>query len=88
MPGTDGQPHWLTDEEQQAWRATVQLSQCLLAKVLELDPVTRPLARDRCRGLIDRDAQIVSYNRKRFQVSVRRNVDMEHGLSPLREDAG
>ena len=23
MPGTDGQPEWLTDEEQQAWRATV-----------------------------------------------------------------
>ena len=33
MPGTDGQPHWLTDEEQQAWRATVQLSQLLLRQL-------------------------------------------------------
>ena len=30
MAGTDGQPRWLTDEEQQAWRATVNLSQLLL----------------------------------------------------------
>jgi DNA-binding MarR family transcriptional regulator len=33
MPGTDGQPHWLTDEEQQAWRATVQLSMLLLRQL-------------------------------------------------------
>ena len=33
MPGTDGQPNWLTDEEQQAWRATVQLSQLLLRQL-------------------------------------------------------
>jgi DNA-binding MarR family transcriptional regulator len=33
MPGTDGQPHWLTDEQQQAWRATVQLSQLLLRQL-------------------------------------------------------
>ena len=33
MPGTDGQPRWLTDEEQQAWRATVQLSQLLLRQL-------------------------------------------------------
>jgi DNA-binding MarR family transcriptional regulator len=33
MPGTDGQPQWLTDEEQQAWRATVQLSQLLLRQL-------------------------------------------------------
>ena len=33
MPGTNGQPHWLTDEEQQAWRATVQLSQLLLRQL-------------------------------------------------------
>ena len=33
MPGTDGQPHWLTDEDQQAWRATVQLSQLLLRQL-------------------------------------------------------
>ena len=33
MPGTDGQPHWLTDEEQQAWRATVQLSQLLMRQL-------------------------------------------------------
>jgi DNA-binding MarR family transcriptional regulator len=33
MPGTDGQPQWLTEEEQQAWRATVQLSQLLLRQL-------------------------------------------------------
>jgi DNA-binding MarR family transcriptional regulator len=33
MPGTNGQPNWLTDEEQQAWRATVQLSQLLLRQL-------------------------------------------------------
>jgi DNA-binding MarR family transcriptional regulator len=33
MPGTDGQPRWLTDEEQQAWRATVRLSQLLLRQL-------------------------------------------------------
>jgi DNA-binding MarR family transcriptional regulator len=33
MPGTEGQPYWLTDEEQQAWRATVQLSQLLLRQL-------------------------------------------------------
>jgi len=33
MPGTDGQPRWLTSEEQQAWRATVQLSQLLLRQL-------------------------------------------------------
>ena len=33
MPGTDGPPRWLTDEEQQAWRATVQLSQLLLRQL-------------------------------------------------------
>jgi DNA-binding MarR family transcriptional regulator len=33
MPGTDGQPRWLTDEEQQAWRATVHLSQLLLRQL-------------------------------------------------------
>ena len=33
MPGTNGQPHWLTDEEQQAWRATVQLSQLLMRQL-------------------------------------------------------
>src|SRR5579871_2756885 len=33
MPGTEGQPNWLTDEEQQAWRATVQLSQLLLRQL-------------------------------------------------------
>jgi len=30
MPGMDGQARWLTDEEQQAWRATVQLSHLLM----------------------------------------------------------
>src|SRR6202020_2253625 len=33
MPGTDGQPRWLTDEEEQAWRATVQLSTLLLRQL-------------------------------------------------------
>jgi len=50
MPGTDGQPHWLTDEEQQAWRATVQLSQLLLR---QLD---RDLA---AHGLNSRDYEIL-----------------------------
>jgi DNA-binding MarR family transcriptional regulator len=50
MPGTDGQPHWLTDEEQQAWRATVQLSQLLL----------RQLDRDlTAHGLNGRDYEIL-----------------------------
>ena len=50
MPGTDGQPHWLTDEEQQAWRATVQLSQLLL----------RQLDRDlNAHGLNGRDYEIL-----------------------------
>ena len=33
MPDTDGQPHWLTAEEQQAWRATVRLSTLLLRQL-------------------------------------------------------
>ncbi len=33
MPGTDGQPQWLTDEEQQAWRATVQLGHLLMRQL-------------------------------------------------------
>jgi DNA-binding MarR family transcriptional regulator len=50
MPGTDGQPHWLTDEEQQAWRATVQLSQLLLRQ-LDRDLVAH--------GLNGRDYEIL-----------------------------
>jgi len=50
MPGTDGQPQWLTDEEQQAWRATVQLSHMLMR---QLD---RDLARH---GLNGRDYEIL-----------------------------
>ena len=50
MPGTEGQPNWLTDEEQQAWRATVQLSQLLLR---QLD---RELAQH---GLNDHDYEIL-----------------------------
>src|SRR5262245_13030889 len=50
MPGTDGQPRWLTDEEQQAWRATVHLSQLLL----------RQLDRDlTAHGLNGRDYEIL-----------------------------
>ena len=33
MPGTDDRPRWLSDEEQQAWRATVHLSQLLLRQL-------------------------------------------------------
>ena len=33
MPGTDGPSEWLSDEEQQAWRATVQLSQLLMRQL-------------------------------------------------------
>jgi DNA-binding MarR family transcriptional regulator len=33
MSGTDGQARWLTDEEQQAWRATVHLSQLLMRQL-------------------------------------------------------
>jgi DNA-binding MarR family transcriptional regulator len=33
MSGSDGQPRWLTDEEQQAWRATVHLSQLLMRQL-------------------------------------------------------
>jgi len=33
MPGTDERPRWLTDEEQQAWRATVHLSQLLMRQL-------------------------------------------------------
>ena len=50
MPGTNGQPHWLTDEEQQAWRATVQLSQMLLRQ-LDRDLTTH--------GLNGRDYEIL-----------------------------
>jgi DNA-binding MarR family transcriptional regulator len=50
MPGKDGRPHWLTDEEQQAWRATVQLSQLLM----------RQLDRDlTAHGLNSRDYEIL-----------------------------
>ena len=50
MPGTDGQPNWLTDDEQQAWRATVQLSQLLLRQ-LDRDLVAH--------GLNGRDYEIL-----------------------------
>jgi len=33
MPDADGRPRWLTDDEQQAWRATVHLSQLLLRQL-------------------------------------------------------
>src|ERR1700724_3086899 len=50
MPGTDDRPRWLSDEEQQAWRATVQLSTLLLR---QLD---RELA---AHGLNGRDYEIL-----------------------------
>ena len=33
MPGTDGQPRWLSHDEQQAWRATINLSQLLMRQL-------------------------------------------------------
>src|SRR6201998_3912933 len=33
MPGTEGRPNWLSDEEQQAWRAPVHLSQLLMRQL-------------------------------------------------------
>ena len=33
MPGTDGEPRWLSPDEQQAWRATVHLSQLLFRQL-------------------------------------------------------
>ena len=50
MPGTNGRPRWLTDDEQQAWRATVNLSQLLF----------RQLDRDlNVHGLNSRDYEIL-----------------------------
>jgi DNA-binding MarR family transcriptional regulator len=50
MPGTDGRPRWLTDDEQRAWRATVNLSQLLM----------RQLDRDlNAHGLNSRDYEIL-----------------------------
>jgi DNA-binding MarR family transcriptional regulator len=50
MPGTDGQPRWLSPDEQQAWRATVHLSQLLF----------RQLDRDlNAQGLNQRDYEIL-----------------------------
>jgi DNA-binding MarR family transcriptional regulator len=50
MPDADGQPRWLTDEEQQAWRATIQLSQLLLRQ-LDRDLIAH--------GLNSRDYEIL-----------------------------
>jgi DNA-binding MarR family transcriptional regulator len=33
MSGTNGEPRWLNDDEQQAWRATVHLSQLLMRQL-------------------------------------------------------
>ncbi len=33
MPGTDGRPRWLNEDEQQAWRATVRLAQLLIRQL-------------------------------------------------------
>jgi DNA-binding MarR family transcriptional regulator len=44
MPGTDGQPRWLNPDEQQAWRATVHLSQ-LLFRQLDRDLNAQGLSR-------------------------------------------
>jgi DNA-binding MarR family transcriptional regulator len=50
MPGTDERPRWLTDDEQHAWRATVNLSQLLM----------RQLDRDlNVHGLNGRDYEIL-----------------------------
>src|SRR5260370_15127362 len=50
MPGTDGQPNWLTDEEQRAGRATGQLSPLLLRQ-LDRDLIAQ--------GLNGRDYEIL-----------------------------
>ena len=50
MPGTKGEPRWLTQDEQQAWRAIVHLSQLL----------TRQLDRDlNAHGLSGHDYEIL-----------------------------
>src|ERR1700757_3709048 len=50
MPGTDGRTRWLSADEQQAWRATVHLSQLLM----------RQLDRDlNAHGLNGRDYEIL-----------------------------
>ena len=50
MPGTKGEPRWLNQDEQQAWRATVHLSQLLM----------RQLDRDlNAHGLSGRDYEIL-----------------------------
>ncbi len=50
MPGTNGEPRWLTADEQHAWRATVNLSQLLM----------RQLDRDlNVHGLTGRDYEIL-----------------------------
>jgi DNA-binding MarR family transcriptional regulator len=33
MPGTEGEPRWLSPDEQLAWRATIQLSQLLMRQL-------------------------------------------------------
>jgi len=33
MPGRNGAPRWLTEEEQQAWRATINLTQLLMRQL-------------------------------------------------------
>ena len=43
MSGTNGEPRWLNDDEQQAWRATVHLSQ-LLMRQLDRDLSTHGLS--------------------------------------------
>src|SRR5271156_4657693 len=50
MAGTDGEPRWLTDEEQQAWRGPANPSQLLLR---QLDPQLAP------HGLNGRDYEIL-----------------------------
>ena len=72
MPGTNGQPRWLSPDEQQAWRATVHLSQLLMRQLdrdlnahglnghdyeILVELSEAPLRRMRMTELADRTAQ-------------------------------
>ena len=54
MPGTDGQPRWLSHDEQQAWRATIRLSQLLLRQLEEIRDAFAPIV-EYLRKIRDRD---------------------------------
>jgi DNA-binding MarR family transcriptional regulator len=58
MPGTDGQTRWLSADEQQAWRATVHLSQLLMRQLdtsQSRSRLSHQISRMENRGLVRRD---------------------------------